>query len=110
MKTPEIDFAKAVKKYYREISEVGDKTIHLHLNNLYLFALKNYETGVIDAKMLAYTIAGTMQFKVTEAANYKEIVTLAGELELPNKQISGDPEEMLSRLIFLIKSLPSSIA
>jgi len=99
------EYQTELKKYYKMLAVRSDGKKKSILRNLYLFVLKNYEDGIIGPKKFAYDVAGLIQFEVTDTGKLKEITELALELELPDKQISGDPQTKLEQLVNLLRDI-----
>ena len=96
------DFNAAIIK----TQDLRDKYGKTELQNDALKVLHYYkdlialaDTGLISSKDAAYLIADTMWYPVVDENPYIDAITGdAGELELPNKHIHGDPAERYKRL------------
>lgn len=99
------EYEDELNKYYKLIETSSEENTSNILKDLFLFILKSYEDGIIGPKKFAYDITGTMQFKVAMNEKTKELIELAGELELPNEHISGNPQQRMELLVNLIKNL-----
>lgn len=58
--------------------------------------------GTMPLRDAAYSIAATMFIKELDEPLFEELVALAGELELPEKFVNGDPEKKWQKLVALI--------
>jgi len=94
-----------VGEFYKKLAISSTENQVVTLKDLYRFVLDEYKAGAIDEKELAYYLVNTMQYPVVELNEYKDVALLAGELELPDGQISGDKHIKLERLLGLLNRL-----
>jgi hypothetical protein len=75
---------EVVDWFYQEISKLPKEQQEGKIIELYRYLYESFREGKIGRKDMAYIIAGTMQFEVTNQGKLKSVSELAGELELPD--------------------------
>ncbi|MBD3329799.1 hypothetical protein GF357_04880 [Candidatus Dojkabacteria bacterium] len=102
--------AKKAQEFKELSSELFEKARDTkgrkELLDYYLFLFSGYEKKIISSKELASRIAGALSLDFLE--DYTDLNALAleaGELELPDPHITGDPVERFNRFVTKLKNL-----
>lgn len=58
--------------------------------------------GEVSLRDAAYAIAGAMMIRELDSPLFEELTELAGELELPEEHVDGNPEDRWVELVALV--------
>jgi hypothetical protein len=97
------DYIDEESSFYEKLYQVPDTEKEEVIKDLYSFYRKNYLDGIIGPRKFAYDIAGIITTEFSKSKELEQIISLAGELELPDHHISGDLKQTFQELLILVE-------